>query len=495
MNNSLVLGIDIGTDGVHVVVADATGCVLADACQEFAQAAIPGLPPGYLEQNPDDWWDATRSCLRQVILESHKLGRTPDEIVAGAVDSTGGAIVLLDEANRPLRPALRHDDRRAQAEAEEVNGEGAALRKKLGHRFDASFALPKILWLARHEPEIWEKTQHVAHAAGYIVGKLTGVFDVTDQNSALKTGFDLMDFSWPPFIESNLGIDEHRLPWVIRSGETIGHISKQCAEETGLAETTRVVAGMTGAGADQIASGARHIGDWNTLLGTPIVFKGLTKHLLVDPLGRVTCHLHPLGYWMPGGASNVGVRVLDERFPNAYQGEFNRAALSHAPTSLLVYQLAGKGERFPLDHPDAEGFVEGQPQSEQELYAAHLEGIAYVERLTYGILSSLGAEVRERIYTTGDGAKSLEWIQIRADVMGMECARAANANAAMGSAIIAASRTLFESIEEASAQMIQLDRVISPRPHMVLRYADSYPRFLDACRRHGFVNDLRQSPQ
>jgi sugar (pentulose or hexulose) kinase len=492
MKNPLVLGIDIGAQGARAVVADITGGVLADVYREFAQLVLPGLSSGYMEQNPDDWWKTVRSCLRQVILELRKQGRTPEEIVAGAVDSISGTVVLLDDDNLPLRPAIRHDDGRALVEAEEVNNESATLRKKLGYRFDSSFALPKILWLARHEPEILKKTRCIANAADYIVGKLTGLFCVTDQNNALKTGFDLLDFSWPSFIESKLGIDTCRLPWVIRSGETIYHVSEECAEETGLAETTRIVAGMTAASANQIASGARHVGDWNTLLGTTLVFKGITKQLLIDPWGRVYSLLHPLGYWMPSTSSNVGLRVLDERFPNMNKSGFNRTAISLAPTSLLVYPLKGKGEHFPFDRPDAESFIEGEAQSEQELYAAHLEGTAYVERLIYGVLRSLGAEIRERIYTTGNGAENLEWMQIRADVLGMECARATYASAAMGSAIIAASRTLFESLEEASTQMTRLACVISPRPNMVLRYDDSYPTFLDACRRHGFVNELEK---
>jgi D-ribulokinase len=495
MKNPLVLGIDVGTEGVRVVIADTTGRVMEDVYQEFSQAAIPALPPGYLEQNPQDWWDAVVLCLRQALSGLHKHGYTSDEIVAGAVDSKSGIIVLLDEEKQPLRPALLHDDCRAQAEAQDVNEESAALQKKLGYRFDASFSLPKILWLLRHEPENWKKTRCIAHAADYIVGKLTNVFCATDQNNALKTGFDLVDFSWPAFIDSNLGIEEHRLPWVMRSGETVYHVSKQCADETGLAQTTRIVAGTTSPRANQIASGARRIGDWNTQLGTPIVVRGLTKDLLIDPLGRFYCHLHPQGFWMPSGTSSVSAHVLDERFPNLNKGNFSQSALFLAPTSLLVYPLAGKDEGFVNNYPKVESFVEGQVQSEQELYVAHLEGLAYIERLIYGVLSSLGAEIRERIYTTGNGAENLEWMQIRADVLGMECARVENANAAMGSAIVAASRTLFTSIEEASAKMVRLDRVISPRPPMVLHYADSYPAFLDACRRHGLVNNLGRLPQ
>jgi xylulokinase len=457
-------------------------------------ADIPDLPPGYLEQNPQDWWDAVVLCLRKALSGLHKHGYAPDEIVAVAVDSKSGIIVLLDEENQPLHPALMHDDRRAQAEAEEVNIKGAALCKKLGYRFDASFSLPKILWVARHEPDTWKKTRSIAHAADYIVGKLTNVFGSTDQNNALTIGFDLIDFSWPAFINSDLGINKHLLPWVVRSGETIYHVSKECAEETGLAETTRIVAGTTSPRANQIASGARRIGDWNAQLGTPIVIRGLTKNLLIDPLGRFYCHLHPQGYWMPSGASNVGARVLGERFPDMNNGDFSRSALFLAPTSLFVYPLIEKGERFPFNYPEAESFVDGQARSQQELYIAHLEGLAYIERLIYGVLSSLGAEIRERIYTTGDGAENPEWMQIRADVLGMECARVENDNAAMGSAIVAASRTLFNSIEEASAKMIRLDRVISPRARMVLQYADSYPNFLDACHRHGFLTIGNYNP-
>jgi sugar (pentulose or hexulose) kinase len=492
MKNPLFLGIDIGTQGVHVVVADTTGGVLADASREFAQVAISGLPSGYMEQNPDDWWKTVSSCLRQVVLGLRKRGHAPDEIVAGAVDSISGTVVLLDEDNHPLRPAVRHDDGRALVEADEVNNESTTLRKKLGFCFDSSYALPKILWLARHEPEILRRTRCATHAAGYIVGKLTDLFCVTDQNNAFKTGFDLLDFSWPSFIESKLGIDTCRLPWVLRSGETIYHVSEECAEETGLAETTRIVAGMTAASANQIASGTRHIGDWNTLLGTTFVFKGLTKELLIDPRGRVYSLLHPLGYWMPSTSINIGLHTLDRLFTNMNKGGVNLTAFSPVPTSLMVNPLTGKGERFSFDRPDVESIIKEKAQSEQELYVAHLEETAYVERLIYGVLRSLGAEIRERIYTTGNGAENLEWMQIRADVLGMECARATHATAAMGSAIIAASRTLFDSIEEAGAQMVRLDRVISPRPHMVLRYANSYPAFLDACRHHGFVNDLEK---
>lgn len=491
MNDGLVLGIDVGTQSARVVVAEATGRAIAHARQNYADAAIGGLPHNYHEQNPETWWHATRQCLHQVTAALREQNRAADEIIAGAVDATAGTIVLLDTNDQPLRPALMFDDSRADAEALRVNQASAAAPPSFSHHFEASFALPKMLWLANHEPAVWQKTQRVAHAADYIVGKLTGVYAVSDQSNVFGSGFDLMDAVWSPFIESELGIDTRRLPRVIRSGETIARVSKSCAAETGLSERTRIVAGMTNGAADQIASGARHVGDWNTVLGDTLTFRGLAKRPLSDPLGRVYCLLHPLGLWMPISASNAGISALDQRFPAADRAAFNRAALNLSPTALVVYPLRQRGERFPFSAAAAQGFVEGQARDESELYTAYLEGIAFIERLAYGVLQSLGAEIRQRIYSTGDGFNSLELMQIRADVMGLEIARSTNANPPMGSAIVAASRTLFDNIAEASAQMVHVDRVVSPRPAMALRYGDAFQRFLNVCREHGYVNALQ----
>ena len=192
-------------------------------------------------------------------------------------------------------------------------------------------------WLAT-SPRRGRARGSVAHAADYIVGKLTGVYDVSDQSNVLKTGFDLIDFAWPPFIESELGIDTRRLPRVVRTGEAIARVSKECAAETGLDERMSIVAGMTDGCADQIASGARAIGDWNTVLGSTLIFKGMTRDLLVDVQGRVYCHRHPMGYWMPGGASNVGARALDVRFPKVDRLACDREAIAFRPqTSPFIH--------------------------------------------------------------------------------------------------------------------------------------------------------------
>lgn len=487
MSDKLVLGIDVGTQGARVVVVDAAGAVVAQASCAWDEVALPDLPAGHIEQHPAAWWDATASCLRQAIAQLNAAGRAASDIVAGAVDSTSGTIALLDENNEPLRPALMYNDRRAQQEADDLNAGAADFCAKVGYRFNSSFALPKLWWLARHEPAVWRRAHRIVHAADYIVGRLTGEFGVTDQSNALKTGFDLVAFAWPGFIEAQLGIAHQRLPRVMRSGTPIASVSAACAAATGLSGSTTIVAGMTDGSADQVASGAHRTGDWNTVLGTTIILKGLTSHLLKDPQGRVYCHLHPQGYWMPGGAGNVGARVLDERFPGVDKKQFDEAALQLSPTDLTVYPLVQTGERFPFVNPAAVGFVERETFDTATLYAAHLEGVACVERLAYDVVRELGAQVGERIYTTGGGARSLPWMQLRADILGRELARAANANAAMGSAIIAAGHGLHADLAHATAAMVQLDSIIQPRPALRPRYDALYERFITALRQRHYL--------
>ncbi len=487
MKRQLAMGVDVGTQGARIVVADASGSVVVQAVRPFAQVALPNLPPGHIEQDPRDWWSAVRECLASVLADLDRQGLRAEDIAAASVDSTSGTVVLLDETGEPLRPAVMYNDRRAQAEADEVNAAAGSFGGKVGYRFNSSFALPRLLWLARHEPALWERARHAAHAADYIVGRLTGYFGVSDQSNALKTGFDLVDFAWPGFVRNLLGVGAKKLPRIVWSGDGIGRVSALCAAETGLSTTTRVVAGMTDGCADQVSSGAREVGDWNTVLGTTLVLKGMTGGLLRDPLGRVYCHRHPSGRWMPGGASNVGARALDERFPGIDRAEYGRRALALSPTGLVVYPLAQAGERFPFVAPEAAGFVEGDAGDEFALYAGYLEGVAFTERLAYEVVEDLGAEVGQRIYATGGGAASPEWTQIRADVLNRELVLADHPGAAMGSAIVAASRTLFADLAEATGHMVTAERVVAPRPAKTARYAEDYARFVEALLRRGYL--------
>lgn len=464
-----------------------------------AGTAIAGLPAGHIEQWPGGWWEAACACLRQI---THQIPAR--SIHAVSVTSTSGTICLLDSEGDPLLPALMYNDARAKSEADEVQKAGADLANRMGYRFNSSFALAKLLWLARHREDVLRRARHIVHAADFLTGRLTGNYDVTDFSNALKTGYDLapddgvpgrFGHRWPDFIGAKLGLPVEKLPRVIEPGEIIGKVTPEAAQATGLHPGTLVAAGMTDGCASQIAAGAVAPGDWNSTLGTTLVIKGVTAQLLRDDQGRIYSHRHPDGYWLPGGASNVGGAILANQFPGADLVALDRSALQLSPTDWVAYPLEGRGERFPFVRPDAEGFMlplsgqgipGGAPDPETQ-YTAYLEGIAYVERLAYEMLEGLGAHVGDRIYAAGSCARSDAWLQMRADVLGRAFVRPAEPGAAMGAAILAASRTHYGGVIEAARAMVQLEQRLEPRPAFRGRYGEGYRCFRAACSERGYI--------
>jgi xylulokinase len=321
----------------------------------------------------------------------------------------------------------------------------------------------------------------------------------------LKTGYDLSPCQeggftdrWPEFIGTTLNLPVEKLPRVVAPGEVIGAVTTEAAQATGLRQGTLVVAGMTDGCAGQIAAGAVAPGDWNSTLGTTLVIKGVTQRLLRDPQGRIYSHRHPDGYWLPGGASNVGGEILAARFPEADLAALDARAAELIPTNLITYPLARRGERFPFVNPAAEGFMlpfqpvpdwqEGAVASAAErLYTACLEGVAYVERLAYETLEALGGHVGPVIRAAGGAARSDVWLNIRANVLNRELLRPAETGAAMGAAILAASRTYYDGVIPAARAMVQIDLGVQPRPGLVERYEERYQHFRAACEQRGYI--------
>jgi sugar (pentulose or hexulose) kinase len=279
----------------------------------------------------------------------------------------------------------------------------------------------------------------------------------------------------------------------------MAHVSPACSEVIGLPVGIPVLAGMTDGCTSQISTGAVAPGDWNSTLGTTLVVKGVTEQLLRDPQGRIYSHRHPAGYWLPGGASNTGGEAITLRFPQEKWAEFNAQALEVAPTDIIIYPLTRLGERFPFARPAAEGFVldlvNGTitpylPQPDRPLaadYTAHLEGVAYVERLAYEVLAGLGAEIGSTLYSAGGATRSRAWSQLRADVLGRTLVRPEVTGGAMGAAIIAAAGTWYDGLVPAARAMVRLVERIEPRPFLAGAYETRYQHFKEVCAARGYL--------
>lgn len=477
----VVCGLDIGTSGAKAYAVDPNGNILAKADAKFEHP--PYQPqPGWAEQDANEWWRAARRCLRALAEQLNG-----SHVAALAVDSTSGTFVPVNRQGEPLIPALMYNDGRVKGLDTEVNAAAKDLCDRLGYTFPPSFALPKMVWLARNRPEVVEKTEKFLHAADFIVGKLTGNFNCTDTSNALKSGVDLLTGTWQSFMETDLGLPLAKFPQVFRPGEKVGELSAGAASETGLAAGTPIVAGASDGTASFLASGAKAVGDWNITIGTTIAIRGVANELIRDPLGRLYCHRHPEGYWLPGGASNVGGEALLKVFGAAKIPELDQHAATCLPTSLVVYPLVRKGERMPFVSHEAEGFVIGQPQDETEHFAGYLEGIALT--VTWSVLAAaeLGAPIDGDFFLSGGGAHGKTLGMVLASALEQPLIVAREPEAAIGSALLAAGWAWHgDSVSAAQAQLVQRAEVFEPLPALVQPMKDKLKELQTACHKRGY---------
>lgn len=481
MTPPFFIGIDIGTQGARIVMIDVTGNVVGSEEEPFALNH-----ESLEEQSPHQWWQACLRSLQKLIAGAKK---TIDVkyIKALAVTSTSGTVIPLDAHNEPLHNAIMYSDQRSSAE-------GALCRKialeynKDGYTgFNSSSGLSKMVWFVHNFPAKAEKLNKWIHAADYITGKLSGTWAITDYTNALKSGYDVQRNEWPEYIYKALPLKQQWLPEVVPSGTAIGTLDPYIAAQLGLIKDIRVVAGITDGCASQIASGAVHPGDWNTTIGTTLVVKGVTLQKINDPEDRLYSHRHPDGYWMPGGAGNIGADWVTKDFKDDLN-DVNEQAKQLIPTGKLVYPLRRHGERFPFIAPDAQGF-EPEGLSRAERFTAGMEGVAYVERYAYEMIEKLSREKVSAVYTAGGASNSDTWLVIRSNVLNVPLFKMLHVTGAVGAAILAASKTHFTSVIHAAQALTQIEKKILPQKELVESYNKSYQAFVHLLQEKGYIKN------
>jgi sugar (pentulose or hexulose) kinase len=480
MNESYFIGIDVGTQGARVIMLDQEGQQVGAADASFALSDLSRQ-----EQDPLEWWN---TCLRllQQLCDQCKTIVDLSLTRAIAVTSTSGTIIPVDKHNQPLHPAIMYSDPRSAKEAAECKAAALAAGTSGYRDFNASSGLPKMLWFLRNHPGQINQLGRFIHAADFITGKLSGNFTVTDYTNALKSGYDLHELKWPEYLTSNLPLHKKWLQDVVPSGMPVGELTPKLSAALGLSPGTVVTAGITDGCASQVASGAVKLGDWNTTIGTTLVIKGVTRNKIDDPSGALYCHRHPEGYWMPGGASNTGADWVSRLFPKADLAALNDAAAQIIPTEFLAWPLLQEGERFPFVAPQARGFApEGLHQS--ELFAANMEGVAYIERYAYERISKLSGENIKQVFSAGGGSESDTWLSIRSSVLNLPLCKMKNTSGAAGAAVVAASQTAFADLSSAAKAMIQPLKQVNPEPAYVPQYEVNYQRFKSLLAEKGFI--------
>lgn len=390
----MYLGIDVGTSGVRCCILDHQGRSIGQS-----QAAFPTLPgrEGQRHQQPPSmWWDTLKQAIGALSQQQR------DTCSHLAVDATSGSMVALDQHFIPVADALMYDDQRAMREALIVEKHAPINSPALG----ATSGLAKMLWLLARHPE----TRHFRHQSDWLTGKLLGKHLFSDENNALKSGYDLTHRQWPEWL-SALGIKPASLPQVVEPGSLLGEIDPEQAQALGLPESLTVHAGTTDSIAAFLASPAQQPGDAVTSLGSSLVIKLLSDRPISSPEHGI--YSHRVGpWWLVGGASNTGGAVLLQHF-NAAQLESLSLQLPIDRPDPHYYPLPDKGERFPIVDAQMESRISPRPANDAEFLQGLLQGISNIESNAYRCLNTLGAPSPRRIFSSGGGAKNAAWLSYR----------------------------------------------------------------------------------
>ena len=374
----------MGTGGVRVS-AIGDDVVVAESQISFPPRTRSGTVH---EQDPQSWWTAVLDCLKDISKEVD--GR---KVHALSVDGTSGTILFVDHNGNPLTPGLMYDDCRADEEA-------AAITRAIPSGYmvhTATSALAKALWLIHQEPP--KGPFFLAHQADWISGRLCGKFGLTDENNALKTGYDPVARCWPNWLQG-LDLPSASYPTVFPTGTPYGRIDRNVASSVGLGSECQVISGTTDSVAAFLATGADQLGDAATSLGTTLAIKMLVEHPMFDHTTGI--YSHRLGdRWLIGGASNVGGAVLLEHFSLTEIERLSSEIDPDTPTGLSYYPLSRPGERFPINDPAMQPRLEPRPSDRRIFLQAILEGLAEVERLAYAKLMEISKINLRRVFSSG----------------------------------------------------------------------------------------------
>ena len=472
----LTIGIDIGTSAVKLLATDSAGKVLHTVSRDYPLYMYDN---GHSEQDPDDWWNETAAGLLELCqkLDSR-------EIAAVSFSGQMHGLVMLDENDRVLRRAILWNDQRTQAECDYLNNEIGRdiLLDNVANVALTGFTAPKILWMKKHEPEIFAKVKKIMLPKDYIAYKLSGVF-ATDYSDA--SGMLLLDVKkqdWSDKLLGIVGVNRNQLAKLHHSYEVIGTVTPEASAATGLPTTVNVVAGGGDQAVGAIGSGIVSGGMCSVSLGTSGVLFVAANQFAVDKSPAAIhafCHAtgryHFMGVTLCAAGSNKWwvEEILQSTDYPAEQTNINK--LGTNPVFFLPYL---SGERTPHNDPLARGAFVGMSTTttRADMTQAVMEGVTFSLRDILERVRQLGASV-QTARIIGGGAKSPLWCQMTADILGLKVEKIeAGEGPAFGAAILAmVGAGAFATVEEACAELITVGETFEPNPDTAALYDKRYP--------------------
>jgi xylulokinase len=479
---SLVLGIDVSTTATKAVLVDESGAVVGIGTAEYG---FDQPQPLWSEQEPALWWDGAVAAIRQVLATT---GVDPAGIAAIGLTGQMHGLVLLDADDRVLRPAILWNDQRTAHACEEIRHAVGAQRliEITGNDAVTGLTAPKLVWVAHHEPAVWERAAHVLLPKDFVRLHLTGEHALDKADGAGTLLFDLAGRDWSDEVVDALGIPHAWLPPTYEGPAVTGQVSASAAAVTGLRAGTPVVAGGGDQSANAVGVGVVAPGSAALSLGTSGVIFAATSSPLFDPGGRVHafCHAvpdrwHLMSVMLSAAGSLRWFR--DALAPGEDFGTLVATAADIAPASEGLWFLPYlSGERSPHPDPRARGAFVGLTlgHDRRHLLRAVLEGVAFGLRDGLDLMLAAGMPAPSAIRASGGGIASPLWRQILADVLDAELVTVnTTEGAAFGAAVLATvAAGWHRSVDDAVAATVRTSPAASPGPDAP-RYREAHAAY------------------
>ncbi len=503
-----VLGIDAGTESFRAGVFDAAG-----KCLGFGVSPNTTVHrhPGWAEQSPRDWDTALVDSIRKALAAARVKG---SDIGGIGVDGTSCTVVFLDEKGNPLRDAIMWMDIRAVREAAEAGATGdPALRYVGGGNVSAEWFPCKTAWVKRNEPDVYARAHTIFEQTDWLALRLTGERTANIDCATIRWFYNINEGGLPVSLYRSLGLEDllSRVPTrIVKIGETVGGLTREMAEATGLAAGTPVAGGGADAFIGVIGINALKPGTAALITGSSTLIIGITEKefharglfgtypdailpgLQVIEGGQVSTG--SVVHWFTSGFVGADITALAAaRKRPVYDVLNEQAEKIPCGSEGLVVLEHWQGNRTPWTDPLSRGVIRGLTlgHTPAHVYRAILEGVAYGTEVILRRMQEEGVRL-DSLIACGGATQSSLWMQIHADVSGKEIAIPEEQQAVtLGSAIAASvAAGLHPDLTTAAGKMVRINRVIRPdaaaheryKPY-VAQYEETYECLKDASHR------------
>lgn len=471
-----VLGVDFGGGASKATLLEETGKVVATATSEYKTITVG---ENGREQNPEDWYNATKENIRAVIKKSKINGK---EIAALCFDAATHTAVLTDENGKPVMNSVYWTDTRSVKEKKYLEENyGKEIFRKFKHNADTIWTLPQLMWVKENKPEEWKRVKRITFAKDYVRGKFTGDF-VTDYIEAEGSMlFDYDTMRWDEKFLSLIGITEENLPKIVTPLTVTGKVKKEIAEEFGFDENVKVICGATDTAMEVFAAGAIKKGQTTLKLATAGRICVVNDKLAPDK--NVINYSHVIkGLYYPGTATKscaASLRWFRDAFGGDYTEYDEEAKKIPVGSDGLIFHPYLSGELTPYANPMLKGSFVGITGAHTKGHFARavMEGVAMSMKDCKEYLDGLGVKI-ENAFIIGGGAKSDVWSGMIADALQIKLVKTENNDSSFGSAMLAGiAAGFFKDPEEAIEKCSVKTGEILPDKERGEEYAKLFIRY------------------